>query len=194
MSERADYSSQVRRLREITGTWENGTRVHRLAGWKDIAGDAGLVLDGRREPFVITGDAVGAEAGGPGSDSHALVLTTTETGHVEDGVVTCAGPDFDEAAPELHLPFVQIVILALAENAAPDPFELESTQYLANRLPGFMVRTVPGRLWVRVSREAIRNGFRMRTLGAALIAAYKNDFSGAVKAAEVVLATGDEKR
>ena len=85
-------------------------------------------------------------------------------------------------------------MLALAENAAPDPFALESTQYLANRLPGFMARAVPGRLWIRVSKEAVENGFRMNTLGAALIAAYNNDFPEAVEAVEVILVTGDEKK
>jgi CO dehydrogenase/acetyl-CoA synthase beta subunit len=75
----------------------------------------------------------------------------------------------------------------------PDPFELETTQYLPNRLPGFMARTVPGRLWVRFSKQALDSGFRMHTLGSALLAAFRMDFPE-VTGAEVLLATAEVER
>ena len=79
-------------------------------------------------------------------------------------------------------------MLALRQGQAPDPFEIDNTQYLTRRLPGYMVRSVPGRLWVRISRKAEEAGLTLKTVGSALIAAYTHDFD-AVEGAEVVFVT-----
>ena len=51
-----------------------------------------------------------------------------------------------------------------------------------------MVRSVPGRLWVRLSNKAMQKGMRLGTVGSALIAAYTNDFA-AVESIEIVFVT-----
>ena len=43
-------------------------------------------------------------------------------------------------------------MLAVKPGETPDPFETDNTQYLMHRLSGYMVRSVPGRLWVRISK------------------------------------------
>jgi hypothetical protein len=85
----------------------------------------------------------------------------------------------------------QVILIALGNPDNVDPFLLESTQYLSNRLPGFMVRTLPGRLWARISRDAIKSGMDFARLGGALIAAYRDDFPQ-ISAVEVVFITIDE--
>ena len=120
------------------------------------------------------------------------MLFTFQPALVEDGHITVAGPDFgdmDEHAPN---PFGQIVMLAVDRDRVPDPFEIDNTQYLMHRLPGYMVRSVPGRLWARLSREARRAGLTLDTLGAALISAYGEELQG-VLAAEVVFITSSRE-
>ena len=68
------------------------------------------------------------------------------------------------------------MLLHVLPDTAPDPFDIDTTQYLINRLPGYMVRSVPGRLWARVSRKALAAGMSLATLGQALVVAYSNGF------------------
>jgi CO dehydrogenase/acetyl-CoA synthase beta subunit len=79
-------------------------------------------------------------------------------------------------------------MLCVNKHNPPNPFHVGQTQYLFNRLPGYMVRSVPGKLWVRISKKSLKNGMRLETVGSALIAAYKYDFA-AVESAEIVFVT-----
>jgi CO dehydrogenase/acetyl-CoA synthase beta subunit len=176
-----DYRLQIKKIHEIAAVWGDAVRTH------DLDVPAGLSRRGEGPPSVVVGEDVGAELGQPGAISHAMVLTTTEKDLVEDGRVRCVGPDLDQAA-EGARPYAQVVMLSHNGEDPLDPFELETTQYLPNRLAGFMARTVPGRLWVRFSKQALDDGFRLHMLGSALIAAFRMDFPQ-VTGAEVLLAT-----
>ncbi|MFC1654623.1 hypothetical protein ACFL2F_02355 [Myxococcota bacterium] len=176
-----DYRVQIEKVHEIAASWGQAVRTHRLQV------PEGLSRRGEGPPSVVVGEDVGAELGNPGATSHAMVLTTAKKDLIEDGRVRCVGPDLDQAADGTRS-YAQVVMLSHNGATPPDPFDLETTQYLPNRLPGFMARTVPGRLWVRFSKEALDNGFRLHTLGSALIAAFRMDFP-ALTGAEVLLAT-----
>ena len=67
-------------------------------------------------------------------------------------------------------------------------FELDGVQFLINRLPGYMVRSMPGRLWVRVSREGRARGLTLHTVAQALTAAYVSDFDE-VEGLEILFVT-----
>jgi CO dehydrogenase/acetyl-CoA synthase beta subunit len=172
-----DYWVQIEKVHEIVAVWGGAVRTH------DHQIPEGLSRRGEGPPSVVVGEDVGAELGRPGATSHAMVLTTTDKDLIEDGRVRCMGPDLDQAGGD----YAQVVMLE-HNGDPPDPFDLETTQYLPNRLPGFMARTVPGRLWVRFSKQALDGGFRLHTLGSALIAAFRMDFP-ALTGAEVLLAT-----
>ena len=167
-------------------------RSSRLADPAAHAERIGLATRGEGSPSVVVGDQVGAELGHPSSRSHALVLTTTEHELVEHGRVRWVGPDLDEALPSRRLPLAQVVVAGCGPGGPPDPFALQSTQFLANRLPGYMTRAVPGRLWIRVGKEEIRAGFDLCSLGRALVAAFCMDFPE-LEAVEVLLASEPEK-
>jgi len=142
---------------------------------------------GGRTEIVLTED-VAVELGHPSTASRAVVLTTFDPAFVQAGRITWIGPDLEGMPPGRRHPLGQAVILALREEALPDPFELENTQFLMNRLPGYMVRSVPGKLWVRISRKARAAGLDLAVVGSALAAAYAGDFPG-VAGAEVVFVT-----
>lgn len=188
VSPELDHRVQIGRLQRTVQGWGADVRRCRAAAPERV----GLRARGAGPPSVVVGEMVAAELGKPPGPSHAMVLVTREASLVEDGRVSCAGPDLDAATPERELPIAQVVVLAMRDGPPPDPFELASTQYLANRLDGVMARTVPGRLWLRFSRDALARGMRLCDLGSALVGAYHMDFQQ-VAAAEVVLATDVEK-
>ncbi len=137
---------------------------------------------------IVLAEDMAVEFGHPSTASQAIVLSSQQAGLVRHGRISIVGPDVDEVEEASRRPFGQVVMLALRQGEAPDPFQIDNTQYLTRRLPGYMVRSVPGRLWVRISRKAKGAGLTLKTVGSALIAAYTHDFD-AVEGAEVVFVT-----
>jgi CO dehydrogenase/acetyl-CoA synthase beta subunit len=139
-------------------------------------------------PEVILGADVALELGHPSSASRGIVLLCHRPDLVENGRISVVGPDLDQMAMGIHHPFAQVVMLFVRPDQMPDPFEIDNTQYLMHRLSGYMVRSVPGRLWVRISQSGRSAGLTLQVVGSALIAAYTGDFEG-VAGAEVVFVT-----
>lgn len=192
----ADCAVQIRTLRQLLDGWRTDVRTFQLDPPPDpesLYREIGLSRRGEGEPTVVIGANVGAELGHPPSPSHAFILTTSDSSLVRDGLVQCTGPELTDAQPEKKLGFAQVILASCNPEHLPDPFQLESTQYLANRLDGYMARTMPGRLWVRVSRRALATGFDLRTLGFALISAFRMDFPR-LRSIEAVLVTGEPER
>ncbi len=156
------------------------------AGLTDRFGFSGSKM-GR--PEVILGEQVAVELGHPSTASKAVVLVTRRPGIVHHGRISIVGPDLDRLEKEQgpH-PFAQVVMLAVDREREPDPFSIDNAQFLTHRLPGYMVRSVPGRLWVRISKAGRAAGLDLRAVGSALVAAYRLDFEG-VEAVEVVFVT-----
>jgi len=184
-----DMAPLIRRLRALMA--ERADRT--------CSGPAQLDAEGLRHRFgfrdrgrgraeIILGEDVALELGHPATASRAVVLTTYDPACVFGNRVSVVGPDLADMDPGRRIPLGQAVILDLDPQRLPDPFEMENTQFLMNRLPGFMVRSVPGKLWVRISRQARAAGMTLRTVGAALVAAYTGGFPG-VRQAEAVFLT-----
>ncbi len=142
---------------------------------------------GTRADIILSED-VAVELGHPSTASRSVVLTTFDPECVRGGRVTIVGPDLDGMDPDRRQPLGQAVILSLRSESVPDPFELENAQFLMNRLPGFMVRSVPGKLWVRISRKARAAGMNLAAVGSALVASYTETFPG-VHGVEVIFVT-----
>lgn len=141
----------------------------------------------RRSVLVLSGD-VAVELGHPSTVSQNVVLLTSAPGQVRHGTVWTLGPELGEMSRGERRPFAQVVLLQLRQGATIDPFRLETAQYLTNRLEGYMVRSLPGRLWVRISQKARAAGLNLSTVGRELIRAYLEQFE-AVEGVEVLLVT-----
>ncbi len=139
-------------------------------------------------PEVILGEDVAVELGHPSTASQVIVLLSHQPDLVQSGRISIVGPDLDEMDGGGRHPFAQVVMLSVKPDQTPDPFEIDNTQYLMHRLSGYMVRSVPGRLWVRISKSGKAAGLTLKTVGSALIAAYTRDFE-VIEGAEVVFVT-----
>jgi CO dehydrogenase/acetyl-CoA synthase beta subunit len=185
----SDMSALIARVREFIDSVGDAAQYYRAADDPaELSERYGFIEHGRGETQVIVADEVFAELGHPAKASQSMTLLSYERDAVEDGRITVVGPDLDRIEQGAKLDYAQVMILAIKEGAMPDPFDLERTQYLTDRLPGYMVRAMPGRLWVRIGKQGKRNGLDLATIGAALIAAYRLDFEEVV-AAETILVT-----
>ncbi len=164
----------------------------------DVSGDPQSLIDelplrvgpGAQKGIILRGDTY-AELGKPSAGSSAFVMWTRDPSLVRDGRVTLIGPDMDEAGSQ-SLPLGQILIVGGCELGKAEQPVLEQKQHLSNLLEGYMVKSSPGRVWARVSKEAAARGFDFEMLGKALIAIYKMELPK-IESAEVLFVTSGKE-
>jgi CO dehydrogenase/acetyl-CoA synthase beta subunit len=69
---------------------------------------------------------------------------------------------------------------------------LERSQYVADQIEGYMIRSTPGYLWSRVSKQAATKGFDFEVLGKALVAIFKSE-NPKIQTMEVLFVTSDRE-
>jgi CO dehydrogenase/acetyl-CoA synthase beta subunit len=145
---------------------------------------------GANPGIILRGDTF-AEMGNPDAGSSAFLFWTDNPALVRDGRITLIGPDIPESAGA-SLPFGQVLIMAGAELSERDHQKLEHTQFIADRIEGYMIRSTSQLVWSRVSRDAAEKGFRFETLGRALMAIFRQEVPG-VEAMEVLFVTSSRE-
>ena len=130
------------------------------------------------------------ELGSPTAGSCALALFTEQPSHVADGRVRLIGPDIQKASGGT-LPFGQVIISGGEALSEADYPALVESQRVGDQIEGFMVKSAPGRIWCRVSREVAQKGFSFGFLGSALIELTKAQVPGA-SAVEVLFVTSSK--
>ena len=189
----ADMAALVRRVREFADQHRDICTVHdAIPDAETMCRDFGYTPRGQGRAEVILAQDCAAELGHPSTASHAILLCTPLPGLVHSGRVIVAGPDIGAMKPGAPAAFAQVVMLHVDPQRQPDPFDLDNAQYLMRRLPGWSVRTVPGKLWVRVGGKAAQAGLDLRVAGAALIQTYEVEFPG-VLGAEVLFVTSSAR-
>lgn len=129
------------------------------------------------------------ELGSPSRASAHAVIWTGGSEIIRDGRSTLLGPDLAACRGE-ERDYAQIILLGAEHFTGFDLLRLESIQFLTRRLPGVMARAVPGRLWLRVSHQAIAAGLDFALLGTALAEAFRQEVQG-ILAVESVFVTSD---
>ena len=145
---------------------------------------------GASSGLILRGDTF-VELGNPETGSCAFILWTDSMTPIRDGRVTLIGPDIHES-PGASLPFGQILIVGGAKLTEKDQEALDHSQYVADRIEGYMIRSMPELIWSRISREAAEKGFDLGLLGRALMALFKTDVPK-IEAMEIVFVTSDKE-
>jgi CO dehydrogenase/acetyl-CoA synthase beta subunit len=79
----------------------------------------------------------------------------------------------------------------------PDGFDPSTASFgallnLSHRIPGYMSRSVPGKLWIRIGRDLMRKGFTLLSLGQCLAYSFREAVPG-LQGIEILLAADDER-
>ncbi len=144
--------------------------------------------DKQAKPVIVTAEDMGLELGAPGLSSVSSLLWTTKAGLFEDGI-QIAGRDFPKAHSEA-LAFGLLIMAQVDTGFDPTGPNFQSLKNLSNRLPGYMGRSMPGKLWVRLHRDLLAEGFSMSALGQCLALAYQQAVPE-LRAIRVVLVSGE---
>jgi CO dehydrogenase/acetyl-CoA synthase beta subunit len=141
---------------------------------------------GANPGIILRGDTF-AEMGNPDAGSCAFLFWTDNPALARDGRITLVGPDIPES-PGASLPFGQVLIMAGRQLTEKDHQTLEHTQFVADRIEGYMIRSTSQLVWSRVSKEAAEKGLCFESLGRALMAIFKSEVP-AVEAMEILFVT-----
>jgi CO dehydrogenase/acetyl-CoA synthase beta subunit len=144
---------------------------------------------------IILSSDTAIELGHPLTESIAFLIWSEDVDRVQDGRITLIGPELDG----IILPKAPLgkVILAgvhgFTEDNAYDRFQEMDMIRLRLGLKGYMLRAVPqnNREWVRVSKQALKEGLSLRMIGNELIREYRR--LEYVDAAEVTFITSSRE-
>jgi CO dehydrogenase/acetyl-CoA synthase beta subunit len=139
--------------------------------------------------IIFKGDTF-VELGNPNTASCAFLLWTDKPALIRDGRITLVGPDIPESQGT-NLPFAQVLMVGGSTLREEHQETLDRRQYVFDQIEGYMVRSVPRRMWSRVSRAAVDKGLDFETLGRALMGIFKTELPQ-VEAMEVLFVTSSE--
>lgn len=132
---------------------------------------------------------IGAEFGGKHAPAFEF-LKSAASSEVEDGRIELVGPDIGEVPEGTILPLA--IVVRVAGRKMQRDFESILERHIHSFLSEAMgVMHIGQRdvLWLRVSKDAAKAGFRMRHLGVILRSKMLNDFPAIVDKVEVALYT-----
>jgi CO dehydrogenase/acetyl-CoA synthase beta subunit len=139
--------------------------------------------------IIFRGDTF-VELGNPDTASCAFLLWTDKPALIRDGRITLVGPDIAESQGR-NLPFAQVLMVGGSTLQEEYQETLDRHQYVFDQIEGYMVRSVPQRMWSRVSRAAVDKGLGFETLGRALMGIFKTQLPQ-VEAMEVLFVTSSK--
>ena len=141
---------------------------------------------GAHPGVILRGDTY-AELGNPEAGSAAITLFTDDISLIRDGKITLLGPDIPESAGA-SLPFGQIILIGGKNLQPSDHDQLQAAGIVSDYIEGYMVRSMSGCIWSRVSKAAAAKGFDFTTLGQALMALFRQNCPD-IEALEIVFVT-----
>jgi len=177
----AEKKRQCRQVKEIDCNTEDEKPIRDLPRHVDVQKGSNIIL--KEDTFV--------ELGNPSIASCAFVIWTDTLSGVVDGRITLIGPDIPESEGK-SLPFGQVIIVGGTGLKEEHYLDLEKTQYTSGQIEGYMLRSMPRRVWSRVSRKAADTGFSFETLGRALISIFTSKHP-LVQATEVIFVTSSKE-
>jgi len=133
---------------------------------------------------IVTAEDTALELGSPRHPSVSTLLWTNQKDLLSRAIWT-AGRDFPRIK-ESPVSFAQVVMLELESDFDPTGPNIQTLSNLTNRIPGYMTRSIPGKIWIRIHRDLLAREFSLQSLGQCLIQAYHESIPG-LKNIEVVL-------
>jgi CO dehydrogenase/acetyl-CoA synthase beta subunit len=179
------FDPYFQRIRDYGKDLEDRGRRVRVQSVDLSENDGEISVQGSQ--LLVLREDTAAELGGPQTVGSTFTIWTEDPSLISDGRITLIGPDLAEARGST-LPFGQVALVGGRSLSSSLQTRLEREQYAAQGLPGYSVRTTGGRIWSRVSRQALEEGFSFSVLGGAILHRLRDGLS-AVEAAEMVFVT-----
>lgn len=193
--EEKTYTAEAGRLhligliKNFTETEGNGFSFHPYDGGAEAARFNFRGIHHReKKAFIVTADETALELGSPRHDTLVTLVWTADRGLFADGVLV-SGVDLQDIS-ETKANLLIAVMAEVPPGYDPDNTRFRSIVNLSNRVPGYMSRSVPGKLWVRISGDLMNKKFSSMSLGMCILHAF-HDAVPDLGAVSVIVAAGD---
>ena len=147
----------------------------------------GPAFEGER----VRGDDIYLEAGG-GRTPMVEWVTSKRMDEVEDGKVEVIGPEITDVPPKSLLPMaINVIVAGRQFEADYEPILERQVHHLINHAQGIMHIGQRDIAWIRISKQAVEKGFRLKHLGIILHAKLHQDFGRIFDKLEVKIYTDE---
>lgn len=188
-----DHSYLIDKVSELLNDPENGFRSHSVEGLKECK-RVGYGKTGKGNGFVVMAEDTVIELGSPRTESVSSVLWTKKEGVVggpESFRVWISGRELSEIQ-QGSVSFLQFVVIQLHEAEDPTDFRLYRLKNLSNKIPGYMTRSIPDKIWIRIHKKLLKKKFSLYALGQCLCKTYQESVPG-LAAMDVILAADNSE-
>jgi len=179
------FDPYFQRIRVYTKDLENRGRSVRV-WFAELSDNIQRTPNHPSSPLILK-ENTAVELGGPQTAGSTFMIWTEDVSLISNGRITLVGGDIAEASGGT-LPLGQVTLVGGPTITKEIQPRLEREQYAAERVPGYMVRSTGGRIWSRVSDQALDNGFSFRSLGATILCHLRAKLA-AVNVAEILFVT-----
>ena len=147
----------------------------------------GPAFEGER----VRGDDIYLEAGG-GRTPMVEWVTSKRMDEVEDGKVEVIGPEITDVPPKSLLPMaINVIVAGRQFEADYEPILERQVHHLINHAQGIMHIGQRDIAWIRISKQAVEKGFRLKHIGTILHAKLHQDFGRIFDKLEVKIYTNE---
>lgn len=133
---------------------------------------------------IVTADNAVIELGSPQHPTVSTLLWTKQKDLLSRAIWT-AGRDFPQITKS-PVSFAQVIMVELESDFDPTGPNIQTLSNLTNRIPGYMTRSILGKIWIRIHRDLLARAFSLQSLGQCLIQAYHESIPG-LRNIEVIL-------
>ncbi len=148
----------------------------------------GAAFEGER----IRKEQVHVEFGGTRTAAFEY-CTTREMDEIEDGLIKVVGKEADEVEPGTQLPLgIWVEVAGRKMQSDFEPILERQVHHLINQAEGIWHMGQRDIIWVRISNDAFKRGFRIRHLGEILRAKLLSDYPAIVDKVAITIYTGPE--
>ena len=162
---------------------------------KELFKEIPIELLSENQVSLVLSEDIYLELGNPQISSCRLLVPVDKSEELKDGKITVIGPEISKDLQEGSiLPFSQIIFIHSNNSITPDFYrKLQIHISVFNILKGFMIRAVPRKFWIRLSKGLIKLNFNLEILGKFLIFHVKKLFLE-ISGIEIVFITTAEDK
>lgn len=181
------FDEIIKEIWNYINNWESKETVSR----KIFTGPVAWPPAGKRD--IVLRDDVGFELGRPQDVSSSFFLWTNNSSLIKDNNITLIGNDVADCKGK-SLSFGRVVLIGGSDFNEENCFDrYQEMSHVRNQISfkGYMVRAVSRHMkeWIRISKEAVQNGFSLFTLGNTMIEKLKQiDYIDSV---EILMVTSE---
>lgn len=183
-----DHSYLIRKSFDIIECFKDEFTVHTL-GCEKLLEEVSYGKSNRPGDFVVLGEDTAVELGSPRTQSFSRVLWSYETDIATGKLYVHDELTADSRRRELS--FLQFIFVEVDSNADPYETRIYNLKNLTNKIPGYMTRSIPEKLWVRIHRKLLKKQFSLVHIGEALYRTYSEELPGFVNM-DILLIAGND--